>query len=319
MKKILSIFILIPFVVTALFIGEAFSQETKKIVVLLSGELQPYKEALAGFKEKLGAGPYSLTYDEFFVRTETQDSGALKEKIGSIGPDLIFTVGTQASLFAKENFNDIPVVFSMVLNPVENKVITSMDGPDGNIYGVSLNIPIEDQFRALKKIKPDIRTIGMLYDAKTMAVTVAEAEKAAGKIGARLVAEAVFSEKDISKMLDRILANADCLWAGPDPMIYNPSTAQQIILSTLKNNVPFMSFSKNFVKAGALAALECDYFGIGGQAGEMAAKILGRKETVGARVELPRGFILLINKRTADTLGLKIDRNVLAGAEILGQ
>lgn len=302
-----------------LFLPASFSLETKKIVILLSGDMQPYRDALAGFKDELAAGRYTVTYSEFLMGRDAKGNAELKEKITLSGPDLIFTVGTPASLFAKENFKDIPVVFSMVLNPVENGVAASMDRPDGNIYGVSLNIPVEAQFRTLKRIKPDIDTIGMLYDAKTMAAAADEAEKAAAKIGVRLIAEPVSSEKEISKVLDRVLANSDCLWAGPDPLVYNPSTAQQIILATLKNNVPFMSFSKNFVKAGALAALECDYFDIGGQAGGITVKIIGRKEGAGSWAEFPRKSILLINKRTADTLGLRIDKSVLAEAEILGQ
>lgn len=319
MRRSVAIFVAVLFLAGTLVSPCALAQGERRVVMILSGDFQPYRDAEAGFKDKLAAGHYPVTYSEFLMSRDAKENAELKEKITSSSPDLIFTVGTPASLFARENFRDIPVVFSMVLNPVENKVVSSMDRPDGNMYGVSLNIPIEEQLRALKRIKPDIKSIGMLYDVKRGPESIFPSQKAAEKISVKFIAEPVSAEKDISKGLDRVLNEADALWADADPLIYNSSTAQQIILATLKRRVPFMAFSRNFVKAGALAAMECDYYETGRQAGGIAARILAGKDIPAVKVEAPKVFTLSINKRTADMLGLRIDRGVLAGAEIMEQ
>lgn len=317
-KNNILIFILSVFLASMFPATYSSAQEKKEVVVLVSEEIQPYAEALEGFKETLGRGPYSVAYEQFALSTEAQGGEGLKKKIAAARPDLIFTIGTPASLFAKINFINIPVVFSMVLNPVENNIVASFDGAADEITGVCLNIPVKAQLEAFKEVKPDIRRVGMLYDAKTNTRLAREAEAAAKDIGVELVSQPVFSEKSISSELDVVLAEADSLWAAPDPMIYNSSTARQIILTTLKDNIPFMAFSRNFVKAGALMALECDYHDIGSQAGDMAMKIMDRKSAAGIAVEFPRRTVLIINKRTADTIGLKIKKSVLDKAVVYG-
>jgi putative ABC transport system substrate-binding protein len=297
----------------------SFSEGTKKIVVILSGEIQPYRDALAGFKEKLKMAPYSLTYEEFILTPEAGVNEAIKKEIARNAPDLIFTLGTQASLLAKSNFREMPVIFTMVLNPVENGVIESMERPEENISGVSLNVPIEEQFLILKLVAPGTKSVGLMYDARTGTALVDAAENAARKVGVKLVAEPVLAEKNISNVLNKVLSSSDSLLASPDPLIYNSSTAQQIILSTIKAHVAFMAFSRNYVKAGALMALECDYFGVGEQSAAMAVKVFDQGGLLGIKVESPRKLSLIINIHTATLIGVQIDEELLADAETFGK
>jgi putative ABC transport system substrate-binding protein len=301
------------------FAGASFAQENKEVVILLSDDIQPYRDAVEGFKDRAKEAPYAVKYDGFVLNPDDGENRALAEKIASLKPDLVFTVGTQASLFVKGKFKGVPIVFSMVLNPVENGVVSSMSRPGNGMTGVCLNVSVDNQFAVLKQIKPAIRRVGMLYNVKAVKAEVLdEIAKTARAANVELVAEPVFSEKDVSAALDKVLSKADSLWASPDPMIYNSSTAQRIILSTIKTNTPFMAYSKNFVKAGALAALECDYRDIGKQAGEMAVRVIGRKSAEDFGVEYPRQTVIVINKRTADTIGLSISKELLDKASIYG-
>ena len=142
-------------------------------------------------------------------------------------------------------------------------------------------------------------------------------QAASSRLNIQLIAKAVHSQRDISKSLNEVLSESHALWAGVDPVIYNASTARQIILETIRNKIPFMAFSGNFVKAGALVALECDYFDNGKQAGEIAAEVLGRGNTSSFGVSTARRITIIINGRTARTIGLKIEKNVLREATVI--
>lgn len=287
----------------------------REVAIVVSEAMQPYRDAVAGFKEGMQGGPSPISYEEFLA--SSADPADLARRIRDRRPAMVFAVGTQASVFARRYLTGLPVVFAMVLNPVENGVVPSMRSPGPGVGGVCLNIPIDAQLTVLKRLKPSIGRVGMLYNAKAGSGFAVEAIEAAKRARIDLVALPVNSEHEISPLLRKVLSEADGLWACPDPLIYNASTAQQIILAALQSNKPFMAFSKNFVKAGALAALECDYRDIGRQAGELAAKMMGGQDTAGA-VEYPRRTILIINKRTADVLGLRINKEILDAAVVYG-
>ena len=211
-------YIFVCFALAAFILPDAsFSEENPTVAVLLSRPIQPYKDALSGFKEKLASNGYRPVYTEFNLKQFAKDKNKLINDLKDLKPDLTYTVGTEASLFAKDNLPNFPVVFSMVLGPVENNIVRSLTRPGGNITGVSLDIPIEKQFRELKRVLPHIKSIGMLYDKKEKSDMEREARNAARGAGIKLVSKPVYSEKDISAVLDEVFEEADCLWAGVDP------------------------------------------------------------------------------------------------------
>jgi putative ABC transport system substrate-binding protein len=292
--------------------------EEKVIAVLISRPIRPYNDALAGFKEGLGSSKYKPVYEEFNFKKFEKNTQELTSSIKELKPDLIYTIGSEASLFAKKNLLNTPVVFSMVLDPAGNNLVRSLDRPGGNITGVALDISIVDQFREFKKAVPGITRIGMLYDARTKTAMEARARRAAKQAGLRLLSHAVRSEKDISAKLDQVLAEADCLWAGIDPLIYNKITLDHIILATLKNKIPFMAFSSPSVKAGALLALECDYYDIGNQSADIVMEVFKGQDPGSISVGLPRTTRLAINQRTAQIIGVNIPVGILRKATVYG-
>jgi putative ABC transport system substrate-binding protein len=239
----------------------------------------------------------------------------LADKINGEKPDLIFALGTEAALFAKKNLDDIPIIFSMVLNPVKSGIAESLQVPGDNITGVCLNIPVELQFKKLKEIIPDIKRIGYLYDAHKKSVLKDAARQAADKLGLQMISRPIYSREDVPQELSIIIREADCLWAEIDPLVYSPQSARHIILETLKARLPFMAFSFPYVKAGALLAMECDYYDIGKQSAQTAIKILEGQKPGSIPVALPRETRLAINRRTARTIRLTIPEKSLDKAD----
>ena len=288
-----------------------FSAQNPVVVVLRPRELAPYNEALIGFKGMLkqeGTRVKYVLHD--LIKYKGKEDNLVKQ-IQKVKPDLIFAIGTQAALFSKKNIKDVQVVFSMVLNPVENKVLQDTKTPGGNITGASLNIPIQEQFKRLKQILPNVREIGFLYDSKTKEAIKNQANIAATEIGASLVSRSIVSKSEVLNKLSEVLKASDVLWAGVDTFIYNTRSSKQILLKTLRYRKPFMAFSASYVKAGALFALECDYKDIGRQSGESALRILKGELAGNIPVTLPRKVIPVINRRTAQLIGVDVTEALL--------
>jgi putative ABC transport system substrate-binding protein len=297
----------------------SFCREARTVHVLFSRSLRPYHEALKGFKEGVRAQGYDVQYREDDISKLAGGEPKLIREINDSKPDAVLAIGTEAALLARDNVKETPVIFTMVLSPLESGVADSVERPGENITGVSLDIPIEEQFDVLKRVLPGIRKVGMLYDVDTKRKMAREASTAAAREGLTIIAKGIRSRTEISQGLDEVLVDADCLWGGVDPMIYNPSTASQIILTTIKKHVPFMAFSANFVRAGALMALECDYFEIGRQTAEVAANIFKGRKPSSIPVGSPKKTILVINMSTARNIGVSIPADLLKDAVILGE
>jgi putative ABC transport system substrate-binding protein len=285
----------------------SLAESPVSILILRSKDIAPYNNALYGFKEGMDKQLMAI-YDDYNLDDFAGRLEPLIEEIEKRKPQLIFVIGTEAAIFAKEHIKDVPIIFSMVLNPIESGIVPSRQEASENITGISLKISVEQQFQKLKEAIPNIQKVGMLYDAKNMVELKEEAEKAASKLGLELVAKPIYSKNDIDGALNDVVREADVLWAGVDTLIYNPQSAQHILLTTLRNKIPFMAFSSNYVNAGALMALECDYTDIGRQASELASKILGGEKVNEIPVHFPRTTRLIVNEKTAQLIGVKLPK-----------
>jgi len=310
MKRILNKKILLLFSLFFCFTSSLTSFALEPVVVvILSKDIKPYHDALAGFEGEIQRNGYKVSFT--YTLGEANDNNAqLADTIKSKNPSLIFTVGTTAALFAKQNLNDAPIVFSMVLNPVENGVAQSMANPGNNLTGVSLDIPPALQFQKLMEILPKATRIGVIYNAKEQE-WIKEIQEAAKKNGLLLIAKPVNAQSDVPASIDEITKEADCLWAQVDPMIFNAQSSQYILLTLLRKKIPMMAFSAQYVKAGALLALECDYADIGRQSADMAVKILKQGVFNSMAMAFPEKVRLVINKKIAAMLGIDIPQNLL--------
>jgi putative tryptophan/tyrosine transport system substrate-binding protein len=285
-------------------LGVLFASGLKTTIAIINSKaIAPYNDAISGFKEQLEKGGYEANFGYYDFKED-----AKKELIGaitSLRPDIIFAVGTEAALFAKEDAGEFPVVFSMVINPTASKIVDSLEAPGNNLTGVSLDIPIETQFKKLKEFLPDLKKIGMLYDANKNKL-LEEAGIAANKLGLDLYAKPVYSEAEVIDAVEEVLKESDCLWAGIDPLVYNQQSAKYILMATFRHKKPFMAFSYNYVKAGALFALECDYRDIGRQSAQIAVRILRGEKPDNIPVEPPRKIRMAINQKIAEVINMII-------------
>jgi len=110
---------------------------------------------------------------------------------------------------------------------------------------------------------------------------------------------------------------ADALWLLPDTTVVNPATIDLLLLSTLENKIPVLTFSDKYVEKGALLSLEVDAEDAGRQAGEMANRILAGVAVQGIENEDARGGILTVNMIVAKKLGISINGNVIKHARTI--
>jgi putative ABC transport system substrate-binding protein len=111
-----------------------------------------------------------------------------------------------------------------------------------------------------------------------------------------------------------VLNRTEALWGIADSMVLNAQTGKQILLTSFRSQIPFIGPSEPWAKAGALYALDRDYFDLGQQAGEIALRILKGEKPQKIPLEPPRRILYYVNRKTAEHMRIEIPENVLKAA-----
>ena len=305
------------FFISILYVPSVYSK-TFNICVIKNKKVEPYETALKGclsvlkkngFKEK---NNLVLTYYE--LGENSKKNYLIIRKIRIKNPDLIISFGTRASKILKKKIKHIPVVFTMVLNPIETGLVNEIRSSEDNFIGASMNLSPECQFKLLKEVLPKAKKVGVLYDSKKTGDTIRIAIQTAKKCDLGLIKKDVFSPKEVPLAIKRLIKKIDVLWLVADTTVISYQSLQYILEIALKAKVPVIAQANYAVEMGALIALECDYKDIGRQSGELVCKILEGEKLINLQTTIPRKTVLTINLKVARALGLKIPFSVLKRA-----
>ena len=269
----------------------------QKILAVQSIPVAPYEQAIRGFEHSYGSEVHRL-----FI-SDQKEKDVLK-RIHEIRPDMVLAVGRDALLIAMR-IKTIPVVYCMVLNP------RSILAGNKNISGVSMNLPPEKQLRELLKVLPAAHNIGLLYDPDQTGSFVQGMRDAAVKMDVNLTATAVRRSRDVPLLLNTMKNKIGVFWMLPDTTVITSETIESLLLFSLENKTPIITFSEKYLEMGAMLSIGIDPFDIGRQAGEMAQKIFSGSALKDAQHVDAREALISLNMKIAGKLGVTIDQKVL--------
>jgi putative ABC transport system substrate-binding protein len=314
-----SFFIRILFIVhCSLFIAHcslaSAQQPPLTIAIIQPHDVTAYQEAVDGFLKQLRRSLQQEINPIIYespqgLYTSLQQANNAMTSASPIA--LILTVGTEATAEIAQTITNIPIVFTMVLDP-KNILNQRQD-----IVGASLNIPPEFQLNMIKEVLPDAHHIGVLYDPTKHINFIEDHTQVMEKFDFTLHPFPVSSPKDIPKALEQVRQQADVLWGIVDNTVYTSKTTEFIIRYTIKEKIPFIGLSASYVKAGALCALVFDNKDIGRQAAELAGRLLSGTSVSELQTSVPEKIGLAINRRTAEIIGVKIPQNMVEKAVIV--
>lgn len=312
-KKIILIRQQVKWLVLCLFLFITFygkSQAGTSIAILLSDTLTSTQRTLHGAKKVISSSNEKVVYYSFLLNQNSSDKQAIVDSLNILKPEIILTIGSPATSFAKDNFNNTPIVFAGVINPVLSGFVNSVTNPGGNITGASLDIPTNIQFKYFKQIVPNMKKIGILYTSNTASL-IPSAKVVAQQMGLTLEAIEIKDNKDIPKALDSLDMTVDGIWSVADPNLFDPQSTRYILLNTIRKSIPFMGFSKYVVESGALFALDFDYKAVGFQAGDIVNKILSGTKPSEIRVSTVDVIWFHYNEKTAKHINITIPEDLV--------
>jgi len=233
--------------------------------------------------------------------------------------DLIATAGgIPAARAAKNATSTIPVVFEIGTDPVAEGLVASLARPGGNLTGVAF-IAIEltsKRLELLTDLVPHAPTIALLVNPNNTNAerTIKDAQEAAGakRVPLHIFKAGTDSEIDAAfAALPELRVGA--LLLGADPFFSN--RRERVVTLAADQRLPAIYFWREFATAGGLVSYGPSLTAVYRQAGVYAGKILKGAKPADLPVEQPTKFELVINMKTAKTLGLAIPQSILARAD----
>ncbi|MFC2061513.1 ABC transporter substrate-binding protein [Elusimicrobiota bacterium] len=298
-----SAFVLISVFLTCAFVTNTCEAQGKSIYVVASkNKNQSLQQAVNGFKQVVEntASRPAITYVDL-------ENSALITEIRQASPSVIVTFGVEATRKVSGEVKNIPIVFSMILNPLKKGLVNSLKSSGNNLTGVSLDISASTQLKKVASILSFIKRVAIIYDPNISSGIVKSAQSASASLGLQIVAKPASSGKDVPASLESIKGQADAIWSIPDPTVYTSASIKHILLFSVRNKIPVIGFSEFFVKAGALLGLYSNYDDIGRQTGEITLKVMDGASPSGIPVAEPRKISIAFNRNVAGLFNINLD------------
>lgn len=270
-----------------------------EIAVVKEMGIDEYDSAIEGFQEILEHKNIQAR-----LKIYDRDDRLVVYRLKEGKPNLILTMGATATNMIAREIKDVPIVFSIVMDPKGSNI-----PPD--LVGASVDIPVKTQLETLKATVSAKQNIGVVYNPTENEAIVQEARLVADDLGFNLKTFPVNSEEDIPEIAN---LSIDILWIIPDQLVCKQVFILRFLKSGIKNKIAVFGFSRSYAKAGALLGISCDYQDIGKQSAEIALKILKGENPQDLKISVPRKIKYYINKNVADLLGITIPEVIIKKA-----
>jgi putative ABC transport system substrate-binding protein len=232
--------------------------------------------------------------------------------------DLIMASSPPSALAAKNATSTIPIVFRGGGDPVGAGLVASIARPGGNITGVSF---VADELTAkrlelLSELIPRARVFALLVNPNNpSAENIIRGEQEAARMkGLQLHVLKAGSEGEIdSAFASLVQLHADALVVGADPFL--SGQREQLVALASRHAVPAIYAWREFATSGGLISYGASLTTAFRLVGTYAAKILKGAKPSDLPVQQPTKFELVINLKTAKSLGLTVPATLLAQAD----
>lgn len=231
--------------------------------------------------------------------------------------DMILAIATPTAQAAYNATKDIPILITAVTDPVQAGLAKSLDKSETNVTGTSDDLPIAKQFELLKKLLPNSKKVGILYNTseKNSEIQVENAKKAAPDFGLEILTAGITNTNEINQSLDSLLSKVDVIYVPTDNMVV--AAIPLITSQAFKKNIAVIGSERGQVEGGALATNGIDYYKLGFQTGLMAVDVLNGKSTKDIPITTLQEMQMVVNSDAAKKLNITIPKEISSNAELI--
>ena len=303
----------------------AEAQQTNKVyrvgLVSLGGDPLWWRPVLDAMRELGYVEGRNLVVRRAFTKGHPEDLPRLVTELLRSGVDVVVTTATRETKAVKEAAPTTPIVMLLVPDPIAEGFVTTLARPGGNITGLTNLVPglTQKYVELLREAVPSASRFAVVASPGGPLPEIrSELDSAAKTFGIVLSITPVSGPDNFDAVLARAKREgAAGIIAGGDYVTFQHR--KRFVEAALKYRLPGMYWTREYVEEGGLLAYTADMTDLRRRAATFVDKILKGSKPADLPVEQPTKFELVINLKTAKTLGLTIPQSLLARADAVIQ
>jgi putative tryptophan/tyrosine transport system substrate-binding protein len=291
---------------------------------LSEGTTETRRDVFAAFHRGLAEAGYAegrnVAIEYRWARDQTDPPAALAADLVRRQVAVIAsTGGTPMALAAKAATSTIPIVFDVGVDPVEIGLVASLNHPAGNLTGVArLTVEVAaKRLELLHELVPAATSIGFLVNPTNPSSADAQARElqaAARVLGVRLLVLKASGPNDLDSAFAALMQQgAGALLVSGNPLF--TSRNEQLVALAARHAVPTIYIYREAAAAGGLMSYGPSFSDSARQVGVYTGRILKGDRPADLPVQRLTKIDLVINLKTAKTLGLTVPLTLLGRAD----
>jgi putative ABC transport system substrate-binding protein len=269
--------------------------------------VEAFRQGLRGFGYSEGK---NITIEYRWAEGKYERLRALAAELVRLRCDIIITQGTPAALVAKQATTTIPVVMAIVGDPVESGIVESLGRPGGNVTGSSFFMGDLNAKRLelLKTAVPGLARAGLIMnpDNAAMAAVVRAVEERAQALNVKVQAITVRSLDELDAAFGLAKKQTEGLVVVDEGLFI--ANARRLADLAIRSRLPSIGF-REYCESGGLA-YGVDFPLLWRQSAVLVDKILKGAKPAALPIQQATRFEVIINLKTAKTLGLSIPTSI---------
>jgi len=258
----------------------------------------------------------TVTIDYRWAEARSERAAEIAAEFVRLKVEVIVTSGT-AVLAAKQATSTIPIVFAVANDPVGSGFVASLARPGGNVTGMSVQSHdlTGRRLDLLREVVPRLHRLAIMANVGYPAAVqeMSEVQAAATGLGMEVITSGIRRAEDIVPAFETLKDRVDALYIVVES--FANANRDRINTMALTTRLPTISAFREFAVAGGLMSYGTNYAALFRRSADFVDKILRGAKPADLPVEQPSKFELVMNLKTAKTLGLTVPPTLLALAD----
>lgn len=299
----------------------AFTANETKLNVATIAYDTPFLDAQVGLKSGLrkfgyieGKNINFITYD---IKKDLSQIPELVKKLQRQRCDLIMTTTTPVTRTVKKGLETsapIPVVFTMVADPLRAEIVPDMSNPGGDITGIAYNAfkIMPKKLELFREAFPDIKKLAIYYNHDEQWLTQpikALLLPAAQKLDFEITDYNISNHTDFETMSTSFNRAIEGIFMVPDPL--NISIFPDLVRLSRQEKIPIMVLDNSLLPKGGVIGYSPTFFSVGEQAAALVAKIFSGTPPGNLAIQTTKTIQLAVSVRESKKLQIDIPETFL--------
>jgi putative ABC transport system substrate-binding protein len=307
-------------------VGRAQPAAGRRLVGMLMGwsDNDPqYRARLSALVNELAALGWTenanLEFDVRWTGGNIDRTKALAKELVARRPDVLIAATTPSAAALQRETKTIPIVFAVVSDPVGAGFVKSLPEPGGNMTGfINIEAAMGGKWlEMLKEVAPGLTRVALMFNPDTAPgggrFFQAAFEAAAHTLKVQPSTAPIHSDAEIDAAIEGLGREHGGLLVSSDS--FTNVHRRTIIAAAVSRKVPFISDQANVPREGGLIAYGPNYTDIFRRCAAYIDRLLKGAKPAELPVQVPTKFELVINTRTAASMGLDLSPSMLARAD----